>query len=307
MESQITSLEALGFNYVSKCEREIPSRREFVKTLADSLRLHFYNKALTSPADSTLDHLHYNERLTQCPFPIKNTELVKPLKLLIVEDNLHIAKQLGDFLSGLRWQVDFANEGKLAVELASREHFDVVLLDLNLPDIDGFQVCRQIKAQAPSNVPILMLTARDAFEDKAQGFSTGADDYLTKPFDFREVALRCEALSRRQQLHMKQEIQIGALRLLVRDMRAEYANQNITLTQVGFKILLLLSQKYPDAVSRSHILHEIWGDAPPQSDALKSHIYSLRKQVESVAGYDLVRTVHNLGYQLVIHDDARPI
>ncbi len=232
---------------------------------------------------------------------------MKPLKLLIVEDNLHIAKQLGDFLSGLHWQVDFANEGKLAVELASREHFDVVLLDLNLPDIDGFQVCRQIKAQAPSNVPILMLTARDAFEDKAQGFSTGADDYLTKPFDFREVALRCEALSRRQQLHIKQEIQIGALRLLVRDMRVEYANHNITLTQVGFKILLLLSQKYPDAVSRSHILHEIWGDAPPQSDALKSHIYSLRKQVESVAGYDLIRTVHNLGYQLVIHDDVRPI
>ncbi|MBR7746233.1 response regulator transcription factor [Undibacterium baiyunense] len=224
---------------------------------------------------------------------------MKPLKLLIVEDNPHIAKQLGDFLSGLQWQVDFASEGKLAVQLASKEHFDVVLLDLNLPDIDGFQVCQQIKAQAPSNVPILMLTARDAFEDKARGFSMGADDYLSKPFDFREVALRCEALSRRQQLHLKQEIQIGSLRLLVRDMHADYAGQSLALTQVGFKILLLLAQKYPDAVSRSHILHEIWGDDPPQSDALKSHIYSLRKQLESAAGHDLVRTVHNLGYQLI--------
>lgn len=224
---------------------------------------------------------------------------MKPLKLLIVEDNPHIAKQLGDFLAGLQWQVDFASEGKLAVQLASKQHFDVVLLDLNLPDIDGFQVCQQIKAQAPSNVPILMLTARDAFEDKARGFSTGADDYLSKPFDFREVALRCEALSRRQQLHLKQEIQIGNLRLLVRDMRADYAGQCLTLTQVGFKILLLLAQKYPDAVSRSHILHEIWGDAPPQSDALKSHIYSLRKQLEHAAGHDLIRTVHNLGYQLI--------
>lgn len=224
---------------------------------------------------------------------------MKPLKLLIVEDNPHIAKQLGDFLAGLQWQVDFASEGKLAVQLASKEHFDVVLLDLNLPDIDGFQVCQQIKAQAPSNVPILMLTARDAFEDKARGFSMGADDYLSKPFDFREVALRCEALSRRQQLHLKQEIQIGGIRLLVRDMRADYAGQSLALTQVGFKILLLLAQKYPDAVSRSHILHEIWGDAPPQSDALKSHIYSLRKQLEIAAGHDLVRTVHNLGYQLI--------
>nr|WP_314857625.1 response regulator transcription factor [uncultured Undibacterium sp.] len=232
---------------------------------------------------------------------------MKPLKLLIVEDNPHIARQLGDFLSGLQWQVDFACEGKHAVQLASSEHFDVVLLDLNLPDIDGFQVCQQIKTQAPSNVPILMLTARDAFEDKAHGFATGADDYLTKPFDFREVALRCQALSRRQQLHVKQEIQIGALRLYVRDMRAEYTDQVIPLTQVGFKILFLLAQKYPDAVSRSQILHDIWGDTPPQSDALKSHIYSLRKQLDNVAGYDLVRTVHSLGYQLVIHDDVRPI
>jgi DNA-binding response OmpR family regulator len=232
---------------------------------------------------------------------------LKPLKLLIVEDNPHIAKQLGDFLSGLDWEVDFASEGKLAVMLACSAHFDVILLDLNLPDIDGFQVCQQIKAQAPSNVPILMLTARDAFEDKAQGFSRGADDYLTKPFDFREVALRCQALSRRQQLHMKQEMQIGALRLFVRDMRAEYADQSIPLTQIGFKILLLMAQKYPNAISRSQILHDIWGDAPPQSDALKSHIYSLRKQLESVAGNDLIRTIHNLGYQLVIHDDIRPV
>lgn len=110
--------------------------------------------------------------------------------------------------------MNFASEGKLAVQLASREHFDVVLLDLNLPDIDGIEVCRQIKVQ---------------------GFSTGADDYLTKPFDFREVALRCQALSRRQQLHVKQEIQIGALRLLVRDMRTEFANQKISLRTIKLR------------------------------------------------------------------------
>ncbi len=230
---------------------------------------------------------------------------MKPLKLLIVEDNPHIAKQLGDFLSGLDWQVDFASEGKLAIQLASHEHFDVVLLDLNLPDINGFQVCQEIKAHAPSNVPILMLTARDAFEDKAHGFAKGADDYLTKPFDFREVALRCQALSRRQQLHVKQEIQIGSLRLFVKDMRTEYNGQSIALTQLGFKILFVLAQNFPNAVSRSQILHEIWGDTPPQSDALKSHIYSLRKQLEHVSGQELVRTIHNLGYQLVIHDDVR--
>jgi DNA-binding response OmpR family regulator len=232
---------------------------------------------------------------------------LKSLKLLIVEDNAHIARQLGDFLSDIDWQVDFAAEGKLAIHLASTEHYDVVLLDLNLPDMDGLQVCREIKARAARNVPVLMLTARDAFEDKARGFADGADDYLTKPFDLREVVLRCLALSRRQQLHIKQALSIGALTLFVRETRAEFAHQPLALTQVGFKILFQLVQHFPDAVSRSQLVQEVWGDAPPQSDALKSHIYSLRKQLELVAGHDLVRTVHQIGYQLVLDGDVNKI
>lgn len=232
---------------------------------------------------------------------------MKSLKLLIVEDNAHIARQLGDFLSGIPWQVDFATEGKLAIQLASTEHYDVVLLDLNLPDMDGLQVCREIKAKAARNVPVLMLTARDAFEDKARGFADGADDYLTKPFDLREVVLRCQALSRRQQLHIKQELSIGLLTLFVRETRAEFAHQPLALTQVGFTILFQLAQHFPEAVSRSQLVQEVWGDAPPQSDALKSHIYSLRKQLEFVAGHDLVRTVYQVGYQLVLDGDVSKI
>jgi DNA-binding response OmpR family regulator len=231
--------------------------------------------------------------------------LLKPLKLLIVEDNPHIARQLGDFLSGLAWQVDFACTGKLAIQLASTVAFDVVLLDLNLPDIDGLQVCREIKAQAVSNVPVLMLTARDAFDDMARGFAEGADDYLSKPFDFREVALRCQALSRRQQLHTQQELQLGPLRLLLREKRAEYAGQSLDLTQVGFKILCQLAQNFPDAVSRSQLQQAIWGATPPLSDALKSHIYSLRKQLLLASGRELLRTVHQLGYQLCLSEENR--
>ena len=119
------------------------------------------------------------------------------LSILLVEDHPTIARQVAGFLDGLQWQTDHAATGRLAIELATRHAYDVVLLDLNLPDIDGLEVCRQIKSNAPSNVPVLMLTARDAFEDKARGFRDGADDYLTKPFDLRELALRCEALARR--------------------------------------------------------------------------------------------------------------
>ena len=142
------------------------------------------------------------------------------LTILVVEDHPTIARQVVDFLDGLKWQTDHAATGALAIELATRETYDVVLLDLNLPDFDGLDVCRAIKARAPRNVPVLMLTARDAFEDKARGFNGGADDYLTKPFDLRELALRCEAMARRAQLHVGQEVRVGPLTLLPREKRA---------------------------------------------------------------------------------------
>jgi DNA-binding response OmpR family regulator len=137
------------------------------------------------------------------------------LTILVVEDHPTIARQIVEFLDGLKWQTDHAATGALAIDLATRDPYDVVLLDLNLPDLDGLEVCRAIKARAPHNVPVLMLTARDAFEDKARGFSEGADDYLTKPFDLRELALRCEALARRGQLHLSQEMRVGPLTLLL--------------------------------------------------------------------------------------------
>jgi DNA-binding response OmpR family regulator len=192
----------------------------------------------------------------------------------------------------------------LAIELAAREPYDVVLLDLNLPDMDGLDVCRAIKAQAPRNVPVLMLTARDAFEDKARGFSDGADDYLTKPFDLRELALRCEALARRGQLHIERALRVKDLRLLPRELRAFYQDAPVALTQVGFRILLLLCTEYPHAVSRSALLQHVWGANPPDSDALKSHIYALRRALERAGGANMITTIPQLGYRLNLDADG---
>lgn len=227
----------------------------------------------------------------------------KKLKILLVEDNLTIARQVTAFLEGLSWSCDFASQGKLAVHLAQENAYDVVLLDLNLPDMDGLEVCRQIKSTAVSNMPVLMLTARDAFEDKAKGFADGADDYLTKPFDLRELALRCQALARRQQLHINKQITLGPLLLLPREMRGSYQGQALGLTQIGFKILMLLVEQYPRAVSRSVILQSIWSDDLPESDVLKSHIYSLRKQLETMSGRKMLATIHQVGYQLLLNDN----
>ena len=220
------------------------------------------------------------------------------LSVLVVEDHPTIARQLVDFLEGLGWQLDHAGTGSLAIRLATRHAYDVVLLDLNLPDVDGLQVCREIKAGAPSNVPVLMLTARDAFEDKAQGFREGADDYLAKPFDLREVALRCEALARRGSLHQRQELRVGPLTLLAREKRALYEGTPLVLTQAGFNILLLLCREHPHPVSRAALVQHLWGASPPDSDALKSHIYTLRKTLEQAAGRKMLATILQLGYRL---------
>jgi len=220
------------------------------------------------------------------------------LSVLVVEDHPTIARQLVDFLEGLGWQLDHAGSGALAVRLATEHRYDVVLLDLNLPDMDGLQVCREIKGHAPSNVPVLMLTARDAFEDKAQGFREGADDYLAKPFDLREVALRCEALARRGTLHQQQEMRVGPLTLLAREKRALYEGRPLVLTQAGFSILQLLCREHPHPVSRSALVQHLWGANPPDSDALKSHIYTLRKTLEGASGRRLLATILQLGYRL---------
>lgn len=222
----------------------------------------------------------------------------RALSILVVEDHPTIARQVVAFLDGLGWHTDHAASGRLAIDLASREEYDVILLDLNLPDIDGVEVCRAIKATARRNVPILMLTARDAFEDKARGFHGGADDYVTKPFDLRELALRCEALARRSGLHVHQELRVGRLTLAPRERQARYDETPLALTPPGFRILLLMCSAHPHAVSRSTLIHELWGADPPESDALKSHIYALRKALEAAGGMHLIATIPQLGYRL---------
>lgn len=221
------------------------------------------------------------------------------MKLLLVEDNSTIASQLVNFFEGLGWVVDYAENGTLGIRLASTSVFDVILLDLNLPDMDGLDVCRKLKSTLDYNLPVLMLTARDAFEDKASGYGEGADDYVTKPFDLRELRLRCEALARRQDLHKTAELVLGELTLAVRSQEARRQGETLKLTGIGFRILLELAQAYPEPVTRSQLIHRLWGDEPPDSDALRSHIYSLRAALDRPFDTAMLKTLPNLGYRLV--------
>jgi DNA-binding response OmpR family regulator len=220
------------------------------------------------------------------------------LNILLIEDNRVIAQQVTEFLSAHNWQIDYADNAKLGIQLASENIFDVILLDLNLPDMDGLEVCATIKKQAQVIPPILMLTARDSFADKAAGFKQGADDYLTKPYDLRELVLRCQALARRPDLHQSTQITVGTLGLMLSTKCAQVEGQQCSLTTIGFSILTMLAKAYPEPIPRSLIIHKIWADSPPESDALKSHIYALRKALASHPSAPQIKTVMNVGYRL---------
>ncbi|GAA6204702.1 response regulator transcription factor [Thalassotalea sp. SU-HH00458] len=222
------------------------------------------------------------------------------MKILLIEDNNTIAKQLVEFLALQHWVVDHAHKGKLGEKLALEDIYDVIILDLNLPDIDGLTLCERIKNQATITPPILMLTARDTFEDKSLGFHKGADDYLTKPVDLRELALRCQALSRRNMLHKPKQLQLGELFIDLTRQTATRNHQVLALTSTSFTILSVLAQQHPTPVSRSELMHKIWGDNPPNTDALKSHIYSLRSVLDKPFDKPLLKTILNIGFKLDI-------
>lgn len=221
------------------------------------------------------------------------------VKVLLVEDNGTIAAQVTSFLEGVGWTVDYASSGGQGLALARADIFDVLVLDLNLPDMDGLAVCRSLKAELDYNLPVLMLTARDAFEDKACGYGEGADDYVTKPFDLRELRLRCEALGRRHELHKTAELNLGELSLSLKSQEARRRGQLLKLTGVGFRILSELAEAYPEAVTRSQLIHRLWGDDPPDSDALRSHIYGLRAALDKPFDTPMLKTLPNVGYRLV--------
>ncbi len=224
---------------------------------------------------------------------------MKNRSILVIEDTRAIAEQICDFLSSRKFQVDYADTGRRALNLIEKNQYDVIILDLMLPDMDGIEICRQVKQGSKVATPILMLTARDSIEDKIAGFEEGADDYLTKPFALEELEVRCVALARRHQLHKKTKISIGDLVIDVQQRKSERKNTVLNFTATDFDILLLLAEAYPNAVSRTQLTQKIWGDDFPESDVLRSHIYTLRNILDKPFNYPMIKTIHGVGFKLV--------
>ncbi len=225
------------------------------------------------------------------------------LQILVVEDQLNIARNIADYLEGKGHVLDFATQGQQGLELALNNHYDLVILDLNLPIIDGLAVCEQLRAKASRHIPILMLTARDSIDDKVAGFTVGADDYLTKPFSLQELEVRCLALSRRHLLQSDDVMNIGPLALNRKLETVKRDGQPLNLHTMGYRILTVLMEAYPQVVSRSQLSQKLWGDEPTESDALRSHIYQLRNVLDKPFTFAMLKTRHGVGFVLDIGEE----
>ena len=219
--------------------------------------------------------------------------------ILIVEDNRDIAEVVYAFLERRGYQVDYAGDGVTGLHLAVTREWDAIVLDLKLPGMDGVELCRRLREDARRDAPILMLTARDTLGDKIEGLRAGADDYLVKPFEIEELEARLQALIRRRRgLVAPTVLRVADLALDSGTLRVTRGSAEIPVTPIGYKILNLLMRASPRVVSRREIETEVWGDAPPDSDALRTHLYTLRKSVDRPFDTALIRTVPSAGYRL---------
>ena len=222
-----------------------------------------------------------------------------PISVLVVEDHAPLATNISDYLEAKGYLVDVGMDGVTGLHLAVTQPHDVIVLDLMLPGIDGLTLCRRLRQDAQSNTPILMLTARATMDDKAAGFDVGADDYLTKPFELRELDLRLRALVRRtQSARSKHRLQVADLTFDLPTLSVRRAGHAISLAVIPLKILELLMRRSPHVVSRRDIEQAVWGDQPPDSDALRVHMHTLRSAIDRPGLSRLLNTQRGMGYQM---------
>jgi DNA-binding response OmpR family regulator len=225
------------------------------------------------------------------------------MRILIVEDNPDILANVLNYLQLKGYSVDCAQDGLGGLHLAVTQAYDLIVLDVMLPGIDGYQICRRLREDARLDVPVIMLTARDTLDDRIRGFGTGADDYLVKPFALSELHARIQAVLRRTRGGRSHEFRVGDLSFDVGTLQVLRAGRTLKPHPFGLKLLEILMRKSPAVVRREELERELWGDDCPDSDSLRSHIYQLRQIVDKPFGSPLLHTVHGIGYRLAEKTD----
>lgn len=226
------------------------------------------------------------------------------MRILLVEDNRDILANLADYLQLKGYTVDCAQDGLSGLHLAVSQPFDLIVLDVMLPGLDGYSVCRRLRDEARITTPVIMLTARDTLDDRLTGFKSGADDYLVKPFALSELAARIEAVLRRSLGNNQRLLEVGDLTYDLDTLEVNRGGRTIKLNPIGLKLLALLMQRSPHLIRRETLEHALWGDDCPDSDSLRSHIHQLRQAIDKPFAKPLLHTQHGLGYRLLENSDA---
>ena len=224
-------------------------------------------------------------------------------KILIIEDNPDIVANIYAFFEPKGFELDNAHNGLSGLALATSNRYDVILLDVMLPGMDGTKLCKTLREELHDKTPVLMLTARDTVLDKVAGFDSGADDYLVKPFSLVELEARIKALIRRNQdEHFQHTIEVGKLSLNTEQHSIKREKTLIKLTPTGFKILHALMSASPRVVSKTELEEKVWGQDIPSSDALRTHLHSVRAQVDKPFAKPMIITIAGVGYQIIDPD-----
>ncbi|MFN9966409.1 MAG: response regulator transcription factor [Lysobacteraceae bacterium] len=225
--------------------------------------------------------------------------------ILVVEDTRNLSEMMGEYLEARGFGVDYAGDGHDGYRLAVDNSYDVIVLDLMLPRMDGVELCRKLRNEAKKSTPVLMLTARDTLQDKVIGLDAGADDYLVKPFAIQELEARLRALIRRDRRQVSAEVlKVDDLILDTASLRVTRGGKEIQLSPIGLRLLTILMRESPRVVTRRDIEREIWGDGLPDSDTLRSHLYNLRKAIDRPFQKPLLHTVQTAGYRIADLDTA---
>ena len=222
--------------------------------------------------------------------------------ILVVDDDEGIRSLLKQFLNENGYLVNTASNALEAKEKISIIKFDLLVLDIMMPGKSGLEFISENKNNL--NVPIILLTAKGEASERVEGLETGADDYLLKPFELEELSARLRALLRRNAgISSQSDLKVADLILCRQTEVVTRRGIELNLTPTGKKILALLMKEAPNVVSRKRLEKEIWGDMPPDSDALRSHLYTLRKIVDKPFDHPLIHTVQSSGFRMSVNDD----
>ena len=221
------------------------------------------------------------------------------MRILIIEDDADIASNVYDYLKDRGNTVDHTADGVTGLHMAVTHEYDAIILDVALPGMNGFDVCRKLREDAQRDTPVLMLTARDTLEDKLAGFERGADDYVIKPFALREVEARLRALIARKQGRVGQRLlRAGDLKFDPNTLNITRDGRAVKLPPKCVRLLEFMMQRPGHVFSRTELESAVWGDALESSETLRSHMHLLRRALALADRPDPIETVRGFGYRL---------